>query len=65
MRGVEDGRPILEQLEEACIVSIEPYKEGTFVIMEKCDNYFSMELTSKQLELLALEILEIAKWSGK
>ena len=57
---IETGEPILPQLRERQIFSIERTESGHFVLQEECDNYFDVELTPQDLKNLAAELVRLA-----
>ena len=67
----EEGDPpikykaMLWAISENRIFTVEKTEDKTFVIMERCDDYFSIEVTASQLRDLGMELIAIADEAQK
>ena len=53
--------PILDKLSEERIFDVTKNSDGTFNLVEGCDNYFSINLTPAELMQLTVELRQLLK----
>ncbi len=54
------SQTMLGLMAECQIFSVDPTPDGKFKILERCDDYFSADLTKEQVLALAQELIDLA-----
>lgn len=57
---MSEAKSMLDLMDESMIFSIKPMDDGTFEVIEMCDEAFGQFLTREQLLQLADEIRDLA-----
>lgn len=54
-----EGETVIEALNDARVVDISRSTRGTVILTERCDEYFSAELTAAQIRALCGELMAL------